>query len=232
MRFPAGYQKTFPRVRRLRVVGAVSVVAASVWLTGCGADNSKTTATASVEPAKGVAQMASPSATAQPARMRTARKALLAATKVTFDKAAATAVGEVPGGKVTDLDLEGLGTNGRVSPVGPAWDAEVVQVDGSAHDIRIDAVSGAVIRSSADRDQDADDKREKAQLITKAKLTANQAAEAASKKKSGTVTAADLDDNDGNGALWSVDIVAKDGTATNFYVDANGTVVREEIYHD
>ncbi|GAA2991881.1 PepSY domain-containing protein [Streptomyces fulvorobeus] len=119
------------------------------------------------------------------------------------------------------------------SGTGPHWVAEVVETDGTAHTVRIDAVSGTVIEESADTGQDAEDKREMADWITKAKQTPEQAAKVATDKKKGKVTSMGLDTNDDNTLVWAVDLVSADWNKTEFEVDAaSGTIVREETDRD
>ncbi|MGW0564010.1 PepSY domain-containing protein [Streptomyces sp. NPDC003016] len=152
------------------------------------------------------------------------RKALLPSAQVSYDKAASTAVGEVPGGKLTGIELKS----------GPEWTAEVTAEDGTAHSVRIDAVSGKVTRSGAEADQDADDRRELADRLAGAKQTWQQAARTATEKKSGTVSSVQLDGNDGGTLIWSVDVVTTDDwDKTTFDIDAaSGKIVREHVDRD
>lgn len=250
------------------------MVAAAVLVTGCGASGDETTATATSEAAKVVPQQTttasksasgSPSATAQLTKDQKERKRLIEATKVTFDKAATTAVGEVAGSKLVELDLDDGDSDASASPSGsmsaspsgtmsasasasasssgsaspsagavkPEWVAEVVEKDGTAHTVRIDAVSGEVIEATADTDQDAADKKQMAQWITEATQTPEQAAKVATDKKKGTVTSVNLDDNNGKGVVWSVDVVDSGWKKTTFDVDAkNDTIISEKTDED
>lgn len=246
------------------------MVAAAVLVTGCGASGDETTATATSEAAKVVPQQTttasksasgSPSATAQLTKDQKERKRLIEATKVTFDKAATTAVGEVAGSKLVELDLDDRDSDASASPSGgasaspsgtmsasasasgsaspsagavkPEWVAEVVEKDGTAHTVRIDAVSGEVIEATADTDQDAAEKKQMAQWITEATQTPEQAAKVATDKKKGTVTSVNLDDNNGKGVVWSVDVVDSGWKKTTFDVDAkNDTIISEKTDED
>ncbi|RFC78092.1 PepSY domain-containing protein [Streptomyces sp. AcE210] len=247
-----------PRARHLHVVGAVcAVVASAALMTGCGKDGGKTSAAATAQAAEVVPNQAatpseSPSGSAQLTQDQTERKKLLGVTKVTFDKAAATAVGEVSGSKLAELDLKGLDDNdndtdesespspsGTPSPspsgssTAPEWVAEVVEKDGTTHTVRIDAVSGKVIQSVAETGQDSGDKREMADRIARVTQTPQEAAKVATDKQEGTVTSINLDDNDNNALIWSVDVVTKDWNKTDFEIDAvKGTITREEVDHD
>ncbi|MFD4634994.1 PepSY domain-containing protein [Streptomyces sp. NPDC058284] len=266
MRFEPRHMKPgIPRVRRVRLVGTVcAIVASAALVTGCGDDNSKTSASA---PSGAAKEAASPTSSATDKASLTEdqkeRKALLGATKVTYSKAAETALDKVPGGKLTDLDLDGVddddhdGDRASASPSGsasasasasassspssstsaragtPQWVAEVAEKDGTVHKVRIDAASGKVISSMPDKDQDADDKRETANWLSRSKQTAQQAAKVATDKKKGTVTSVSLDDNDSGGVVWSVDVVTDDWNKTDFDIDAvKGKITREHVDRD
>ncbi|MEU5957440.1 PepSY domain-containing protein [Streptomyces sp. NPDC047525] len=254
MRFEPRLKNTgTPRARRIRLVGALCAVAASAALvTGCGGDSDKSSADATSEAAKTVPKEApskSPTGSASLTQDQQERKALLAATKVTYDKAAATAVDKVSGSKLTDLDLEGLDddndsdddddASGSPSPspsgsaAAPQWAAEVAEKDGTVHNVRIDAVSGKVISSAPENDQDADDKKETADWLSRVKQSPEQAAKVATDKKKGTVTSIGLDDNDSNTLIWSVDVVTDDWNKTDFEIDAvKGDITREDVDRD
>ncbi|MFZ4275765.1 PepSY domain-containing protein [Streptomyces arboris] len=262
------------RSRNLRATGAAAcLAAAALLLTSCGQSSDSATS-AATEAAKVLPQRttASPSATADLTEDQQERKTVLDATKVTFDDAATTAVGEVANGKLVDLDLEGVDDDdrdespsptatgsptgspspsptGTASPTGspdatgspsaspgadgPVWVAEVAEKDGTVHTVRINAVDGKVIEARVDADQDAEDKKQTADWLSQATQTPEQAAKVATEKKKGTVTSVSLDDNDGNGVIWSVDVVGSDWKKTTFDVDAkNDTIVREETDND
>ncbi|MFD7781209.1 PepSY domain-containing protein [Streptomyces sp. NPDC059753] len=255
MRFESRRRKTgIPRARYLHVVGAVcAVVASAALMTGCGGDGGKTTAAATEEAAKIIPNQEatpsdSPSGRGQLTEDQTARKELLGVTKVTFDKAAATAVGEVSGSKLAELDLKGLDDNDESespSPSGtrsprpsgsstvPEWVAEVVEKDGTTHTVRIDVISGKVIQSVVETGQDSGDKSEMADRIARATQTPQEAAKVATDKQKGTVTSINLDESDDKSLVWSVDVVTKDWNKTDFEIDAvKGTITREEVDRD
>ncbi|MFB6679017.1 PepSY domain-containing protein [Streptomyces sp. NPDC056390] len=247
MRFePRRKKPGIPRARHLQAVGAVcAVVASAALMTGCGGDSGKTTTAATAEAAKVIPNppatpSGSPSGSAQLTQDQAARKKLLGVTKVTFDKAAATAVGEVSGSKLAELDLKGLDDNDESetpSPSGsstvPEWVAEVVEKDGTTHTVRIDAISGKVIQPVAETGQDSDDKREMADRIARVTQTPQEAAKVATDKQKGTVTSINLDDNDNETLVWSIDVVTKDWNKTDFEIDAmEGSITREEVDHD
>ncbi|MFG2586692.1 PepSY domain-containing protein [Streptomyces sp. NPDC048438] len=273
MRFEPRRNKTVsPRTRRLRVTGGALCAAAlaATLVTGCGQDSGDKTAAETSEAAKVLPNQTtspsgSPSETAQLTAEQTERKELLSTVKVTADKAVTTAVGEVSGGKLTDLDLEGLDdeddddATGSPSPTGsaspspkasgspsgtgspspsgsstsPKWVAEVVEKDGTAHNVTIDAVSGKVVDFSPDADQSAADKQELAAQITKATQTPQQAAKVAMSRQKGWVTSMALDENDSQVLVWKVDVVSKGYNKTTFDVDAvKGTITDEQIDED
>ncbi|MGW0550334.1 PepSY domain-containing protein [Streptomyces altiplanensis] len=206
-----------------------AVAASAVLMSGCGDDNggggepSPGAATGNTT-APSPARTDSPSDTGGLTEDQAERKALLPSARISYDRAARTAVGEVPGGKLAGIELKN----------GPQWIAEVAAEDGTAHGVRVDAVSGRVTRSGAEADQDADDKRELADRLAGAERNWEQAARTATEKKSGTVSSVKLDDSDGGALIWSVDVVTTDDwNKTTFDIDAaGGTIVRERVDHD
>ncbi|MER7722512.1 PepSY domain-containing protein [Streptomyces sp. NPDC096323] len=125
------------------------------------------------------------------------------------------------------------GASASPSAGGPEWVATVAAKDGTEHIVRIDAVSGKVVKSTEDSDQDSEDKTTTADQIAKAKQTPRQAAKAALAKTKGTVTSLELDENDKNVLVWSVDVVGKDWKKTTVDVDAaTGSVTGQETDTD
>lgn len=197
----------------------------------------------------------SPSPTGSPSMNedQSERKQLVSATKVTWDKAADTAVKEVPEGKLVDLELKRTKSDATASPTGspsgspdmstpnpapsegaPEWEAKVAQTDGTLHRIDIDAVSGKVFRTMVDPDQDADDKTQVSGWLDKAKQTPAQAVKAATAKAKGTVTHVELGDNDDQQVVWNVDVVDKGNwNKASIEVDAaNGKVLSQDVDTD
>lgn len=166
------------------------------------------------------------------------RKALVPAAKVTWDKAAGTAVGAVSGSKLVEIELtryeSGATASPAPSPGSPEWAAEVATQDGTVHMVHVDAVSGKVLRSEPDSDQSADEKRQVADQLGKAKVTSEQAVKTATGKKQGTVTAVQLDKDDSGKTIWSVDVVTEDDwNKTTYDVDAaGGKILREQVDRD
>ncbi|MBQ0910563.1 PepSY domain-containing protein [Streptomyces sp. RM99] len=190
---------------------------------------------------------ASPSASASMTDDQAERKALVPQAKVTWDRAADTAVKEVPDSKLVDLELkrtsaEATASTGSPSPStpnpapsqgAPEWEAKVATSDGTVHRIDIDAVSGKVFRTQAE-DQDTDDKQQLADLLKKATQTPEQAVKAATDKVKGTVTHVELDENDDQKAIWSVDVVSTDSwDKTTLEVDAaSGDILNQHVDRD
>ncbi|WP_399881211.1 PepSY domain-containing protein [Streptomyces sp. BBFR51] len=251
--------RRLPPLRSLAVMGALG--ASVLLVTAC--TNADTTRSSVAE----AAQTESPSASATDSPSaspsgspsasmnedQTERKDLVTATKVTWDKAADTAVKEVPEGKLVDLELKRTEAAASASPSGsatgsaspsmpnpapsegaPEWEAKVAQSDGTLHRIDIDAVSGKVFRTQVDPDQDPDDKTQVSEWLDKAKQTPEQAVKAATAKAKGTVTHVELGDNDDQQVVWGVDVVDKGNwNKTTVDVDAaNGKVLGQNVDND
>ncbi|MCZ9346048.1 PepSY domain-containing protein, partial [Streptomyces sp. TRM76130] len=73
-----------------------------------------------------------------------------------------------------------------------------------------------------------------ADRLSEADQSAEQAAQAATDKTDGTVTAVRLDENDDQKLIWSVDVVTTDNwNKTTYDVDAsNGEILREHVDRD
>ncbi|MEU8628459.1 PepSY domain-containing protein [Streptomyces sp. NPDC048669] len=149
--------------------------------------------------------------------------------------ASASATGASSSPSDSSASPSGTSSSPSASPAstGPEWVAEVVAKDGTEHTVRIDAVSGKVLQSVEKQDQDAQEKTRTAERIAKATQTPKQAAKAATDKAKGTVTSVDLDDNDKNVLVWSVDVVSKDWKETTVDIDAaSGSVTGEHADND
>ncbi len=231
-------------------MAAICALGSSVLLmTGC--TNADTTRSSVAEAAQTTSPTGSPTNTASPSPSlnedQAERKALVPMAKVTWDKAADTAVKEVPEGKLVDLELkrtsaEATASTGSPSPSmpnpapsqgAPEWEAKVAAPDGTVHRIDVDAVSGKVFRTQAE-DQDADDKQQVADRLSKATQTPEQAVKAATGKAKGTVTHVELDESDDQKVMWSVDVVSTDNwDKATVDVDAtNGKVLRQDVDTD
>ncbi|MGV9912627.1 PepSY domain-containing protein [Streptomyces tendae] len=249
--------RRLPSLRSLAVTGALG--ASVLLLTACtNADTTRSSVaeaaqTESPSPTGTDTQSPSPTGSPSMSEDQTQRKDLVSATKVTWDKAADTAVKEVPEGKLVDLELKRVEADATASPTGsptgspspsmpnpapsegaPEWEAKVAQSDGTLHRIDIDAVSGKVFRTMADPDQDPDDKTQVTEWLDKAKQTPQQAVKAATAKAKGTVTHVELGDNDNQQVVWGVDVVDKGNwNKTTVEVDAaNGKVLSQKVDKD
>ncbi|TDT27574.1 peptidase YpeB-like protein [Streptomyces sp. BK208] len=244
-------------LRSLAVVGALGT--SVLLLTACtNADTTRSSVAEAAQtesPSPTATGTKSPSPTGSPSANedQSQRKELVSATKVTWDKAADTAVKEVPEGKLVDLELKRTKSDATASPTGsptgspdmstpnpapsagaPEWEAKVAQTDGTLHRIDIDAVSGKVFRTMVDPDQDADDKTQVSDWLDKAKQTPAQAVKAATAKAKGTVTHVELGDNDDQQVVWNVDVVDKGNwNKASIVVDAaNGKVLSQDVDTD
>lgn len=244
-----------PRARRVRLA-ALCAVAAAALAGGCGSSgDARPNHAAAGQPDVRQTTSPSPSGSVRLNEDQAARKALVPTAKVTADRAAATAVGEVPGSTLLSVELKRspsgarptASPDGSPSPASPSpdgspspraggsvWVAEVSEKDGTLHTVRIDAASGDVIRSRTDADQDADDKRERAGWLTRIKQSPEQVAKAATDRMKGTVTSMELDDADSGDVIWSVEVVnTDDWNKTTFDIDATtGEILSEDVDRD
>ncbi|MEU6819085.1 PepSY domain-containing protein [Streptomyces atriruber] len=211
----------------VRGAGLICVAAAAgALLTGCGSDDGDAAKTG----ASTAGRAASPSPTDGSTLTddQRERQALVPKAKVGYDKALDAAVATVDKSKPVSIELDG-------TPDKPTWEAEVATADGAAHTVHVDAVTGKAGQARADTDQDQDDRRELADLLKKATVTPQQAAQTATDKTKGTVTSVELDDSDkGAMVLWSVDVVTTDDwNKTTFDIDATDRkILREHVDRD
>ncbi|WP_217139794.1 PepSY domain-containing protein [Streptomyces sp. AC627_RSS907] len=244
-------------VRRLPPLRSMAVICALggavLLMTGCtNADTARSSVAEAAQTTpptdtSSPTDTTSPSPTSSLTEDQAERKALVPMAKVTWDKAADTAVKEVPEGKLVALELkrtsaDATTSTGSPSPStpnpapsqdAPEWEAKVAASDGTVHRVDIDAVSGKVFRTQAE-DQDSDDKQKVSDRLGKATQTPEQAVKAATDKTKGTVTGVELDENDDQQLLWSVDVVSTDNwNKTTVDVDAtNGKILREHVDRD
>src|SRR5690606_15822099 len=243
--------RRLPPVRSLAAVCALG--ASALLLTACGSrgtDRADVAAAAPTSPGatSASATSASPSASASLSEDQTERKDLINATKVTWQKAADAAIQEVPDSQLVGLELKPTpadvtatpGTaspstpNPAPSPGAPEWEAKVATEDGTVHRVEIDAVNGKVFRSQAEQDQSADDKQEIVNRLNDATQAPDQVVKAATDKVEGTVTGLELDQDDNDQVMWSVDVVNNaTWVLTSVEVDAaSGEVLREQVERD
>lgn len=248
-------------VRSLAVVCALG--ASTLLLTACGSSGSDRADVAAAAPTSpgatsATATSASPSPSASLSEEQTERKNLLSAAKVSWDKAADTAVQEVPDSRLVGLELKatpadataspatsspgtaspGTASPGTASPSSPApapspgapeWEAQVATEDGTVHRVEIDAVSGEVFRTRVEEDQSADDKQQVATWLSDATQSPDQAVKAATDRADGTVMGLELDQDDNEQLMWAVDVVDPDTwVLTTVDVDAASGEVQNQ----
>ncbi|MFD7237266.1 PepSY domain-containing protein [Streptomyces syringium] len=214
-----------PRPGRVRGVGALCGLALLLALVaGCGdGDGDGGGSATSSTPSAGTA-----TATDRLTEDQAERKALVPSAKVGYERAASAASEKVPGSRLVSEELK------SAAGAGPQWHIEVAAPDGTAHVVRVDAVSGKVLDSRAKADQDDGDKQELADRLGKAKVSPQDAAATALGRTKGTVTAVELDDTDAGTVTWSVDVVTTgDWNKTTFDVDAtHRKILREHVDRD
>ncbi|MEU6389742.1 PepSY domain-containing protein [Streptomyces sp. NPDC046939] len=218
---------------------ACAVAAAGALLTACGDDkdpaqtgSAPDNARASMSRADSASGSTSPSPSPSGSaggltEDQSERKTLVPKAKVGYDKAMDAAVKAVNGSKPVSIELKGPSDK-------PDWEAEVATGDGTKSTVRVDAVTGEAGEPRTDSDQDGDDKKELAGLLSKAKVGPKQAADTATGRTKGTVTSVELDDTDRGGPMWSVDVVnTSDWNKTTYDIDATDRkVLREHVDRD
>ncbi|MEV7994324.1 PepSY domain-containing protein [Streptomyces sp. NPDC086077] len=96
------------------------------------------------------------------------------------------------------------------------WEVEVLGQGTTSYTVHVDPASGRVLGTSTDRDDDGDDDRDDRAALKGARVTALEAANAASAK--GFVTSVDLDDDDRVNS-WDVETGGTDGKEGQWNVD-------------
>ncbi|MEU6961712.1 PepSY domain-containing protein [Streptomyces chrestomyceticus] len=225
--------------KRVRGAGAAvcAVAVAGALLAGCGDDGGGGGKENSASPSASAAapSVAAPSASGgessggsgQMTEDQRSRKALVPEAKISYDKALKAATEAVADSKPVSVELK-RGAGGK-----PEWHAKVAASDGTESTVRVDAVTGKADKPQT-KNEDGDDKKELADRLGRASVTAQQAADTATGKKSGTVTAVELDTNDQKKEIWSVDVVTtNDWNKTTYDVDATDRkVLREHVDRD
>ncbi|MFG2094939.1 PepSY domain-containing protein [Streptomyces sp. NPDC048612] len=203
-----------------RTIGLVcAVAAAGALLSGCGtSDDTGSPQKSAGSPAVPATAAASPSGSLSSDQAQ--RKALVPKAKVDYGQALKAAIAAVPSSEAIAAELKG-------TPASPYWDTAVATSDGTAYAVRVDAVSGKAQKPQPQSD-DPDDKQELAGRLSKATVTAQQAAETATEKTKGTVTTIELGDADhGNDTVaWTVGVVTPDDwNETTYEIDATNRKV-------
>lgn len=203
-----------------RTIGLVcAVAAAGALLSGCGnSDDTGSPRKSAGSAAVPATAAASPSGSLSSDQAQ--RKALVPKAKVDYGQALKAAIAAVPSSEAIAAELKG-------TPDSPYWDTAVATSDGTAYAVRVDAVSGKAQKPQPQSD-DPDDKQELAGRLSKATVTAQQAAETATEKTKGTVTTIELGDADhGNDTVaWTVGVVTPDDwNETTYEIDATNRKV-------
>ncbi|MFD5112440.1 PepSY domain-containing protein [Streptomyces sp. NPDC058391] len=152
---------------------------------------------------------ASDDATAGTGTDDTADDVVATRTGLTASDAAAAALKKYPGAVASvERDDDGSDRTSR-------WEVELLGTDNRWHELKVDAVTGAV---RTDGRHDDDDDRDDRAALRGAKVDARQAAAAALASVPGTVTSVDLDDD--HKSRWEVDVRGKDGRTHELNVHA------------
>jgi uncharacterized membrane protein YkoI len=188
---------TAPKTRRttaVRNTSAVLALTCAALLTGCGSDSDKDESSPS--------KSTSPSATGKNLTDdQQENKQEIKAATVGLGEAARTALAKKSGTELIDIDLEGK-RDGN-----PVWEGTTASPDGSANEFRVDAVTGKATAFQADPDDDADDRKERADLLKQSTVRWEKALATAHQKHTGTPTSVELDADDGTPPAWSIDVV-------------------------
>ncbi|WP_328383757.1 PepSY domain-containing protein [Streptomyces sp. NBC_00400] len=202
-----------------RAIGLVcAVAAAGALLSGCGNSDKAPQKDAGPPRAVPASAPASPSSSLNSDQAQ--RKALIPKAKVGYQQALKAAVAAVPSSKPIAAELKG-------SPTSPYWSTAVATSDGTVHDGHVDAVSGKLTQSRTESDSSGD-KQHLAGQLSKAKVTAQQAAETATEKTKGTVTTIELGnaENGSDAVAWTVGVVTPaDWNQTTYGIDATNRKV-------
>ncbi|MEU8739814.1 PepSY domain-containing protein [Streptomyces halstedii] len=137
--------------------------------------------------------------------------------RVTLDEAVAAALKAVPG-TVTEVELDDDDHGARL-----VWELDVYGKDTVRHDVTVDAGTGEVLSTRDDDDNDNDDRDRHA--ARSAAVSLDSAVAAALKAEPGTVTSAELDDDDHGHLYWEIDVTGKDGRYHELRVDAETAAV-------
>ncbi|RSN15780.1 metallopeptidase [Nonomuraea sp. WAC 01424] len=132
-------------------------------------------------------------------------------------EAAKVALDAVPGSKLVSIESE---QNGKL------WEVKVVGSDGTEHEM--DVQSGKVVKGPTAKQEDAQVKAKRRDLVAAAKLDYVQAADKiVAAVPEGHVTELKLGTENGKG-VWEADVVTPDGTKHEVMVDAaTGTVTKK-----
>ena len=146
--------------------------------------------------------------------------ALAKQAKITQDEAINAALEKVPG-TVEEVELED--EKGTI-----VYEIELVSTDGTEHEVKVDAQTGEVLKVEADDDENEEDAQNQAELAKQAKITEDEAINAALEKVPGTVNEIELEVENGT-VVYEIEVLSTDGTEQEVKVDAQtGEVLKVE----
>jgi uncharacterized membrane protein YkoI len=146
------------------------------------------------------------------------------APEVSPAEAAETALSEVSKGVLVSVELEGTKDT-------PVWSVDLVTSDYTEHDVRIDATDGSVADKKSEKDNDADDWDDDSAIAKAASVDIDEAVKAAQDEVAGTVTSIEREGSE-KSPLWSVDIVADDGSEHEVSVNATDGSIADSVTDD
>jgi uncharacterized membrane protein YkoI len=139
-----------------------------------------------------------------------------------YDRAALTALSEVPGTKLLSVRITDTSTPD------PVWLTQVADQQGTVHTVRVDATHGRFLDTSVPAGQSPARKAGTAALVASAKVLPEDAVDEVKQPDFGKVTAVDLEKGVQGRTVWSVTIATLQSEQTQSYqVDA----VTSEVVH-
>ena len=101
------------------------------------------------------------------------------------------------------------------------YEIEVLSTDGTEHEVKVDAQTGEVVRVEVndEENEEKDDAQNQAELAKQAKITEDEAINAALEKVPGTVNKVELEDENGT-IVYEIEVLSTDGTEQEVKVDA------------
>ena len=101
------------------------------------------------------------------------------------------------------------------------YEIEVLSTDGIEQEVKVDAQTGEVVRVEVDdeENEEKDDAQNQAELAKQAKITEDEAINAALEKVPGTVNKVELEDENGT-IVYEIEVLSTDGTEQEVKVDA------------
>jgi uncharacterized membrane protein YkoI len=184
---------------RILAVAAAASLSLPLSLSACGGDG---------EPSSSAPSTGTPHSSSPPASPGTASPGTGAPASGALDKAAATALKEVPDSTVISIETEGTG-----------WEVQTVTSDGTEHELMVSGDGGMVVRQDTEQ-EDAADKAEHRERVKAATLDYKEAAEKMrSAVPDARITELNLDTWRGT-TVWEGDMTGSGGTKHEVKIDA------------